>query len=157
MKFNIKHLSTMNVERAFRIVNEASWGKQFIKNATEYHGDLEKFQTNAAWLAPDKFVKAAFTWSKTPEGSDFWENVDKDFISAYNDKTCRVFYTVPVKSVVAKWYTNGEGSNSYVFRELLKKNGILYDEITEVRDELTGKTICFQAYKISSKIEEELP
>lgn len=30
----------MNVERAFRIVNEASWGKKFIKNATEYHGDL---------------------------------------------------------------------------------------------------------------------
>lgn len=147
----------MNVERAFRIVNEASWGKQFIKNATEYHQGLEKFQTGAAILLPYEFVKAAFIWSKTPEGSEFWENVDKDFISVYNDKSCRVFRTVPVKSVVTKWYTNGEDSNSYVFRELLKKNGILYDGITEVCDELTGKTICFQAYKISSKIEEELP
>ena len=147
----------MNVERAFRIVNEASWGKQFIKNATEFHNGLEMFKMNVEKLNVVKFVKAAFIWSKTPEGSDFWENVDKDFISAYNDKTCRVFRTVPVESIVAKWYTNGEYSDSYEFRELLKKNGILYDGITEVRDELTGKTICFQAHKISSKIEEELP
>ena len=114
----------MNVERAFRIVNEASWGKQFIKNTTEYHGDLKKFQTNLAWLAPDNFVKAAFIWAEAPEGPDFWEQVSKDFISVYNDKTCRVFCTVQVKSVVAKWYTIGEDSNSYEFRELLKKNGI---------------------------------
>ena len=147
----------MNVERAFRIVNEASWGKQFIKNATEYHEDLERFQTGAKMLSPDQFVKAAFIWSKTPEGSEFWENVDKDFISVYNDKTCRVFRTVPGKSVVAKWYTNGEDANYYEFRELLKKNGILYDGITKVCDTLTGKTIRFEAYKISSKIEEERP
>lgn len=147
----------MNVERAFRIVNEASWGKQFIKNTTECLRDLEKFQINVAKLAPEDFVKAAFIWYKTPEGADFWDQVEKDFISAYNDKTCRVFCTVPVKSVVTKWYTNGEDSNSYVFRELLKKNGILYDGITKVCNELTGKTIRFEAYKISSKIEEELP
>ena len=157
MKFNIKHLSTMNVERAFRIVNEASWCKQFIKNTTEYHKDLEKFKTNVAWLSPENFVKAAFIWSKTPEGQEFWEQVDKEFTSAYNDKACRVFCTVPVKSVVAKWYTNGEDANSYEFRELLKKNGILYYGITKVCDELTGETIRFEAYKISSKIEEELP
>lgn len=147
----------MNVERAFRIVNEASWGKQFIKNATEYHKGLEKFQTRVAKFAPENFVKAAFIWYDSPEGPDFWEQVDKEFISAYNNKSCRVFCTVPVKSVVAKWYTNGEDSNSYEFRTLLKKNGILYDGITEVRDALTGKTICFQAHKISNKIEEELP
>ena len=147
----------MNVERAFRIVNEASWGKQFIKNATEYHEDLEKFQTSVTMFVPDNFVKAAFIWYKTPEGQEFWEQVEKEFISAYNNKTCRVFRTVPVKSVVAKWYTNGEYANSYEFRTLLKKNGILYDGITEVRDELTGKTICFQAHKVSNKIEEELP
>lgn len=147
----------MNVERAFRIVNEASWGKQFIKNATEYHQGLEKFQTNVAWLAPDKFVKAAFIWSKTPEGSEFWEQVSKDFISAYNDKTCRVFCTVQVKSVVAKWYTNGENPNSDEFRTLLKKEGIQYDSITKVYDKATCKLLCFQAYKRSSKIEEELP
>ena len=147
----------MNVERAFRIVNEASWGKQFIKNATEFHKDFERFKTNVAKLPSNGFIKAAFIWSKTPEGSDFWENVDKDFISAYNDKTCRVFCTVPVRSVVAKWYTNGEDSNYYEFRELLKKNGILYDGITKVLGELTGKTIRFEAYKISNKIEEELP
>lgn len=147
----------MNVERAFRIVNEASWGKQFIKNVTEFHNDLEKFQINVSKFSQYEFVKAAFVWYNTPEGSDFWEQVNKDFISVYNDKSCRVFRTVPVKSVVAKWYTNGEDSNSYEFRTLLKKNGILYDGITEVRDELTGKTICFQAYKISNKIEEELP
>ena len=157
MKFNIKHLSTMNVERAFRIVNEASWGKQFIKNATEYHGDLEKFQTNVAKFTPEVFVKVAFIWDNTPEGPDFWEQVNKDFISVYNDKSCRVFRTVPVKSVVAKWYTNGEYADYYGFRELLKKNGILYDGITKVCDELTGKTIRFEAYKQSSKIEEELP
>lgn len=147
----------MNVERAFRIVNEASLGKQFIKNATEFYKDLEKLKTNVAWLAPENFVRAAFIWCDTPEGQDFWEQVSKDFISVYNDKTCRVFCTVPVKSVVAKWYTNGEDSNYYVFQELLKKNGIQYDGITEVCDELTGKTIRFEAYKISSKIEEELP
>lgn len=157
MKFNIKHLITMNVERAFRIVNEASWGKQFIKYATEFHKDLEKFKINVAKFAPENFVKAAFIWCDTPEGPDFWEQVDKDFISVYNDKSCRVFCTVPVKSVVAKWYTNGEDSNSYEFQTLLKKNGILYDGITEVRDTLTGKTICFQAHKVSNKIEEELP
>lgn len=147
----------MNVERAFRIVNEASWGKQFIKNATEYHGDLEKFKTTVSRFAPKNFVKAAFIWYKAPEGPEFWDQVEKDFISVYNDKSCQVFRTVPVKSVVAKWYTNGEDSNSYEFRTLLKKNGILYDRITEVRDELTGKTICFQAHKVSNKIEEELP
>ena len=147
----------MNVERAFRIVNEASWGKQFIKNATDYHKDLEKFKTSVAKFAPENFVKAAFIWCSTPEGPDFWEQVSKDFISVYNDKACRVFCTIPVKSVVAKWYTNGEDSNSYVFRELLKKNGILYDGITKVCDELTGIIIRFDAYKISSKIEEELP
>ena len=147
----------MNVERAFRIVNEASWGKKFIKNATEFHNGLEMFKTNVAKFAPENFVKAAFIWSKSPEGQEFWEQVSKDFISAYNDKTCRVFYTIPVKSVVAKWYTNGEDSNYYEFRELLKKNGILYDEITKVFDKLTGKTIRFEAYKQSSKIEEELP
>ena len=147
----------MNIERAFRIVNEASWGKQFIKNATEFHNGLEMFKMNMEKLNVDKFVKAAFIWSKTPEGSEFWENVDKDFISAYNDKTCRVFCTVPVKSVVAKWYTNGEYANSYEFRELLKKNGILYYGITKVCDELTGQVIRFEAYKISNKIEEELP
>lgn len=147
----------MNVERAFRIVNEASWGKQFIKNATEYHKNLEKFQTNVAWLAPENFVKAAFIWCNTPEGPEFWENVDKDFISIYNDKTCRVFCTVQVKSVVAKWYTNGEDSNSDEFRTLLKKEGIQYDNITKVYDKATCKLLCFQAYKRSSKIEEELP
>ena len=147
----------MNVERAFRIVNEASWGKQFIKNATEYHGDLEKFKTNVSKFSQYEFVRAAFIWYKTLEGVDFWDQVEKDFISVYNDKSCRVFRTVPVKSVVAKWYTNGEDSNSYEFRTLLKKNGILYDGITEVRDELTGKTIRFEAYKVSNKIEEELP
>ena len=147
----------MNVERAFRIVNEASWGKQFIKNATEYHGDLEKFKTNVAIFALDKFVKAAFIWCNTPEGPDFWEQVNKDFISVYNDKSCRVFRTVSVKSIVAKWYTNGEYSDSYEFRTLLKKNGILYDGIAKVCDELTGKTIRFEAYKVSNKIEEELP
>ena len=147
----------MNVERAFRIVNEASWGKQFIKNAIEFHKDLEKFKTIVAKFIPNNFVEAAFIWHDTPEGPDFWEQVSKDFISVYNDKTCRVFCTVPVKSVIAKWYTNGEDSNSYVFRELLKKNGILYDGITKVCDELTGETIRFEAYKISSKIEEELP
>lgn len=147
----------MNTERAFRIVNEASWGKQFIKNVTEYLGNLEKFQINVAKFAPENFVKAAFIWCDTPEGPDFWEQVNKDFISVYNDKSCRVFRTVQVKSVVTKWYTNGEDSNSYVFRELLKKNGILYDGITKVCDEPTGKTIRFEAYKISNKIEEELP
>ena len=147
----------MNVERAFRIVNEASWGKQFIKNATEYHEDLEKFKTTVARFAPENFVKAAFVWYNTPEGPEFWEQVSKDFISVYNDKSCRVFCTVPVKSIVAKWYTNGEYSDSYEFRTLLKKNGILYDGITKVCDELTGKTIRFEAYKQSSKIEEELP
>lgn len=147
----------MNVERAFRIVNEASWGKQFIKNATEFHKDLEKFQINVAQFDPENFVKAAFIWYKSPEGQEFWEQVEKDFISVYNDRTCRVFRTVPAKSVVAKWYTNGEDSNSYEFRTLLKKNGILYDGITKVCDELTGELVCFQAYKISSKIEEELP
>ena len=147
----------MNVERAFRIVNEASWGKQFIKNATEEHKDLEKFKTSLASRDPENFVKSAFTWYNTPEGPDFWEQVDKDFISVYNDKSCRVFCTVPVKSIVAKWYTNGEDSNYYEFRELLKKNGILYDGITKVCDELTGKAIRFEAYKVSNKIEEELP
>ena len=147
----------MNIERAFRIVNEASWGKQFIKNATEYHKDLKLFKTNVARFAPENFVKAAFIWCDTPEGPDFWEQVNKDFISVYNDKSCRVFRTVSVKSIVAKWYTNGEDSNSYEFRTLLKKNGILYDVITEVRDALTGKTTCFKAYKVSNKIEEELP
>ena len=147
----------MNVERAFRIINEASWGKQFIKNATEYHKDLEKFKTSVANFIPNAFIKAAFIWCDTPEGLDFWEQVSKDFIAVYNDKTFRVFRTVSVNSVVAKWYTNGEDSNSYVFRELLKKNGILYDGITKVCDELTGITIRFDAYKISSKIEEELP
>lgn len=147
----------MNVERAFRIVNEASWGKQFIKNATEYHGDLEKFQINVAKFSQYEFFRAAFIWCDTPEGPDFWEQVDKDFISVYNDKTCRVFCTVPVKSVVAKWYTNGEYSVSYEFRTLLKKNGILYDGITKVCDEVTGETIRFEAYKVSNKIEEELP
>ena len=147
----------MNVERAFRIVNEASWGKQFIKNATEFHNGLEMFKMNMEKLNVDKFVKAAFIWSKTPEGSEFWENIDKDFISAYNDKTCRVFCTVPVKSVVAKWYTNGEDSNYYEFRELLKKNGILDDRITKVIDKLTGKAIRFELYKSSNKFEEALP
>lgn len=147
----------MNVERAFRIVNEASWGKQFIKNTTEYHKDLEKFKTNVARFAPENFVKAAFIWYDTPEGPEFWDQVSKDFISVYNDKTCRVFNTVQVDSVVAKWYTNGEDSNSLEFRELLKKNGILYDVIKKVCDELTGKLIRLEAYKQSSKIEEELP
>lgn len=147
----------MNVERAFRIVNEASWGKQFIKNATEYYGGLEVLKTNATKCTPETFIKVAFMWYKTPEGANFWDQVEKDFISVYKDKSCRVFRTVQVKSVVAKWYTIGEDSNSYEFRELLKKNGILYDGITKVCDELTGKTIRFEAYKISSKIEEELP
>lgn len=147
----------MNIERAFRIVNEASWGKLFIKNATEYHGDLEKFKTNVSKFSQYEFVKTAFIWCNTPEGPDFWEQVEKDFISVYNDKSCRVFRTVSVKSVVAKWYTNGEDSNSYAFRTLLKKNGILYDGITEVCDELTGKAIRFEAYKVSNRIEEELP
>lgn len=147
----------MNVERAFRIVNEASWGKQFVKNATEYHKDFELFKTNVARFAPENFVKAAFIWHDTPEGPDFWDQVSKDFISVYNDKTCRVFNTVSVNSVVAKWYTNGEGSNSDEFRELLKKNGILYDSITKVYDKVTCKLLCFEAYKQSSKIEEELP
>ena len=146
----------MNVERAFRIVNESSWGKQFVKNTTEFHKDLGKFKTSVAKFVPENFVKAAFIWYDSPEGQEFWEKVEKEFISAYNNKICRVFRTVPVKSVVAKWYTNGEDSNSYEFRTLLKKNGILYDGITEVRGELTGKTICFQAYKVSNKIEEEL-
>ena len=147
----------MNVERAFRIVNEASWGKQFIKNATEFHKDLEKFKTSVVKFSQYEFVKAAFIWYESPEGHDFWEQVSKDFISVYNDRTCRVFCTVPVKSIVVKWYTNGEDSNYYEFRELLKKNGILYDGITKVCDELTGKAIRFEAYKVSNKIEEELP
>ena len=147
----------MNVERAFRIVNEASWGKQFVKNTIAFHKDLEKFKINVAKFAPENFVKAAFILCKTPEGADFWEQVSKDFISVYNDKACKVFRTVSVKSVVAKWYTNGENSNSYEFRELLKKNGILYDGITKVCGALTGKTIRFEAYKISNKVEEELP
>lgn len=147
----------MNVERAFRIVNEASWGKKFIKNATEYHGDLEKFQTGAAILLPYEFVKAAFIWYKTPEGTDFWEQVEKDFISVYNDKSCRVFRTVPVESIVAKLYMNGVIANSDEFRILLKKEGIQYDGITRVYNPVTGKLIRFEAYKISSKIEEELP
>lgn len=146
----------MNVERAFRIVNEASWGKQFIKNTTEFHKDLEKFQTNVAILAPDKFVKSAFIWYNSPEGPEFWEQVDKEFTSAYNNKTCRVFNTVSGISVVAKWYTNGVIADSDEFRMLLHKNGILYDGITKVRNE-TGKLIRFEAYKQSSKIEEELP
>lgn len=147
----------MNVERAFRIVNEASWGKQFIKNATEFHKDLEKFKISVAKFAPESLIKAAFIWCDTPEGPDFWDQVSKNFISVYNDKTCRVFRTVSVNSVVAKWYTNGEDANSYEFRELLKKNGILYDGITKVYDKVTCKLGCFQAYKRSSKIEEELP
>lgn len=147
----------MNVERAFRIVNEAVWGKLFIKNATEFHKDLGKFKISVAKFAPENFVKAAFIFYKSIEGQGFWEQVEKEFISAYNDKTCRVFRTVQVKSVVAKWYTNGEDSNSDKFEILLKKNGILYDGITEARDALTGKTICFKAYKVSNKIEEELP
>lgn len=147
----------MNVERAFRIVNEASWGKQFIKNTTEYLGDLEKFQTNVAKFAPENFVKAAFIWCDTPEGPDFWEQVSKDFISVYNDKSCRVFRTVQVDSIVAKLYTNGVIANSDEFRTLLKKEGIQYDGITRVYNPVTGKLIRFEAYKISSKIEEELP
>lgn len=147
----------MNVERAFRIVNEASWGKQFIKNAIEFHKDLEKFKTSVANFIPNTFVKAAFIWCDTPEGPDFWEQVSKDFISVYNDKTFRVFRTVSVNSVVAKWYTNGEDHNSDEFRTLLKKEGILYDSITKVYDKTTCKLLCFQAYKRSSKIEEELP
>lgn len=157
MKFNIKHLSTMNVERAFRIINEASWGKQFIKNVIEFHKDLEKFKINVAKFAPENFVRVAFMWSYTQEGQDFWGQVSKDFISVYYDKTCRVFRTVPAKSVVAKWYTNGEDYNSYEFRTILKKNGILYDGITKVCDKVTGKTIRFEAYKVTNKVEEELP
>lgn len=147
----------MNVERAFRIVNEASWGKQFIKNTTEFHKDLENFKTNVVNFNPNSFVGAAFIWSDTPEGLDFWKQVSKDFISVYNDKTFRVFHTVSVNSVVAKWYTNGEDPNSNEFRELLKKEGILYDSITKVYDKATCKLLCFQAYKRSYKIEEELP
>ena len=147
----------MNVERAFRIVNEASWGKQFIKNATEFHNGLEMFKMNMEKLNADKFVKAAFIWSKTPEGSEFWENIDKDFISVYNDKSCRVFRTVPVESIVAKLYTNGVIANSDEFQLLLKKEGIQYDGITRVYNPITGKLIRFEAYKISSKIEEERP
>lgn len=147
----------MNVERAFRIVNEASWGKQFIKNATEYYGDLEVLKTNATKCTPETFIKVAFMWYKTPEGANFWEQVDKDFISAYNDKTCRVFRTVPVESIVAKLYMNGVIANSDEFQLLLKKEGIQYDGITRVYNPVTGKLIRFEAYKQSSKIEEELP
>ena len=147
----------MNVERAFRIVNEASWGKQFIKNTIEFHKDLEKFKTTVAKFIPNNFVEAAFIWHDTPEGPDFWNQVSKDFISVYNDKTFRVFRTVSVNSVVAKWYTNGDDPNSDEFRTLLKKEGIQYDSITKVYDKATCKLLCFQAYKRSSKIEEELP
>lgn len=147
----------MNVERAFRIVNESSWGKQFIKNATEFHKDLEKFKTIAAKLASDRFVKAAFIWYDKPEGQEFWEQVDKEFISAYNNKTCRVFNTVSGMLVVAKWYTNGVIASSDEFRTLLKKEGIQYDGITKIYNEVTGKLIRFEAYKQSYKIEEELP
>ena len=147
----------MNVERAFRIVNEASWGKQFIKNAIEFHKDLEKFKTTVAKFIPNNFVEAAFIWNDTPEGPGFWKQVSKDFISAYNDKTCRVFNTVSGISVVAKWYTNGVIANSDEFQSLLKKEGIQYDGISKVYGKATGKLVCFEAYKQSSKIEEELP
>ena len=147
----------MNVERAFRIVNEASWGKLFIKNATEFHKDLEKFQIGVAKFAPENFVKAAFIWYNTSEGQEFWEQVEKDFISAYNNKTCRVFNTVSGMLVVAKWYTNGVIASSDEFQSLLKKKGIQYDGITKIYNEVTGKLTRFEAYKQSSKIEEELP
>ena len=147
----------MNVERAFRIVNEASWGKQFIKNAIEFHKDLEKFKTTVAKFIPNNFVEAAFIWNDTPEGPDFWKHVSKDFISVYNDKSCRVFRTVPVESIVAKLYTNGVIANSDEFQLLLKKEGIQYDGIIRVYNPVTGKLIRFEAYKRSSKIEEELP
>lgn len=147
----------MNVERAFRIVNEASWGKQFIKNTIEFHKDLEKFKTTVAKFIPNNFVEAAFIWHDTPEGPDFWNQVSKDFISVYNDKSCRVFYTVPLESIVAKLYTNGVIANSDEFQLFLKNEGIQYDGITRVYNPVTGKLIRFEAYKISSKIEEELP
>ena len=147
----------MNVERAFRIVNESVWGKQFIKNATEFHNGLEMFKTHMAKLNADKFIKSAFIWDHTPEGADFWEQIDKEFTSAYNNKTCRVFNTISGISVVAKWYTNGEDANSDEFRALLNKNGIQYDSITKVFDKTTGRLKYFKACKQSSKIEEELP
>lgn len=147
----------MNVERAFRIVNEASWGKQFIKNTIEFHKDLEKFKTTVAKFIPNNFVEAAFIWHDTPEGPDFWNQVSKDFISVYNDKSCRVFYTVSLESIVAKLYTNGVIANSDEFQLFLKNEGIQYDGITRVYNPVTGKLIRFEAYKISSKIEEELP
>lgn len=145
----------MNVERAFRIVNESDWGKQFIKNTTEYHGDLEKFKINVAKLDSKNFIKAAFVWINTSEGYEFWEQVNKEFISAYNNKTCKVFHTISGMLIVAKWYTHGVIANSNEFEELLKKNGIQYDCIAKVYDKTTGKLIRFEAYKNSTKIEEE--
>lgn len=147
----------MNIERAFRIVNESNWGKQFIKNATEYHEDLEKFKINVAILSPKDFIKAAFIWTNTNEGYEFWEQVNEEFISAYNNKTCRVFHTTSGLLVVAKWYTHGIIANPNKFEELLKKNRIPYDGISEVHDKTTGALVYFKAYKQSSKIEEELP
>lgn len=147
----------MNVERAFRIVNEASWGKQFIKNTIEFHKDLEKFKINVVKFAPENFIKAAFIWCDTPEGPDFWEQVSKEFVSAYNNKTCRVFNTVSGMLIVAKWYTNGVIANSDEFQSLLKKEGIQYDGITKIYNKVTGKLIRFEAYKVTNKVEEELP
>lgn len=85
---------------------------------------MEKFKINVAISSPKSFIKAAFIWTNIHEEYEFLEQVNKESISLYNNKGCRIFHTISGIPVVDKWYTHGVIVDSDEFQTFLEKNGI---------------------------------
>lgn len=139
----------MNIDRAIRIAKEQPWWSAYKKNVENVYKDCDRLFDILAKgkRSAEAFINEAFTWRETPEGVDFWTDVEKDFKEKYYDNSVRVFVQKSIDRIpVAKLVDFKRGDLAFI--EAMKKAGISYDFISHEGNDLV-------AYKNNFKIEEE--
>lgn len=73
---------------AIEYAQSKNWFPQFCKNfdeafarKQEENGNIVDFESYVREVPPKRFINKAFLWERSPEGFEFWNDIDDEFLT----------------------------------------------------------------------------
>ena len=83
-KFDIEEKQTLSDKELSDFLHYHNAYDNYIKNVIEYGRDVKYFIEHTG---KSSYISAAFTWESTPQGHDYWSDINKiwiDYLSNYS-------------------------------------------------------------------------
>ena len=97
--FNVSEIKSRPLRRLLEYCITKEWWEHFRYNLKRLKS-LDITDYLETLTSPDSIIGSAFDWWDTPEGREYWIDVDKDVVSYYNDTVLKEFNNASLNSPV---------------------------------------------------------